>query len=390
MTIETLFNEMKELTEHSEKFFMNHHVYRGRNVVVFDYSLTIPANFSSQAALECRGSVFEVDENMNFVRCVCRPYEKFLNSHEYDYDGNQPLFDNVKNVYGVDVRGSEDVRNLDVAYALDKLDGSIISAFDWDGDLDMKSNSSLTSDYKWMALDMIHEDETLFEKSRELTDQNYTVIYEMISSNPKYQIVLTYDVDRLIVTGVRHNDTGKYFSYQEMVDHFGSEYVVEKIENWDWSDAVSKDNIEGYVLVTECGLRVKMKTEWYVTHHNTKENFLSTARHFWEAYINGDTDDVFLVIKGNPVLEDRFNDLLTKCDNLYTQIMEDGHNFYEENKELSNADYFMKLKSHDFENFMSSTYASLLKNTPHEKAAKVVDDKMLIKKNISKMGISEW
>ena len=99
---------------------------------------------------------------------------------------------------------------------------------------------------------------------------------------------------------------------------------------------------------------------------------------------------MFLVIKGNPVLEDRFNDLLTKCDNLYTQIMEDGHNFYEENKELSNADYFMKLKSHDFENFMSSTYASLLKNTPHEKAAKVVDDKMLIKKNISKMGISEW
>ena len=237
---------------------------------------------------------------------------------------------------------------------------------------------------------MIHEDETLFEKSRELTDQNYTVIYEMISSNPKYQIVLTYDVDRLIVTGVRHNDTGKYFTYQEMVDHFGSEYVVDKIENWDWSDAVSKDNIEGYVLVTECGLRVKMKTEWYVTHHNTKENFLSTARHFWEAYINGDTDDVFLVIKGNPVLEDRFNDLLTKCDNLYTQIMEDGHNFYEENKELSNADYFMKLKSHDFENFMSSTYASLLKNTPHGKAAKVVDDKMLIKKNISKMGISEW
>lgn len=390
MTIETLFNEMKELTEHSEKFFMNHHVYRGRNVVVFDYSLTIPANFSSQAALECRGSVFEVDENMNFVRCVCRPYEKFLNSHEYDYDGNQPLFDNVKNVYGVDVRGSEDVRNLDVAYALDKLDGSIISAFDWYGELDMKSNSSLTSDYKWMALDMIKADQTLFDRSKQLTDQNYTVIYEMISSNPKYQIVLTYDVDRLVVTGVRHNNTGEYFSYQEMVDHFGSEYVVEKIDNWDWSDAVSKDNIEGYVLVTECGLRVKMKTEWYVTHHNTKENFLSTARHFWEAYINGDTDDVFLVIKGNPVLEDRFNDLLTKCDSLYTQIMEDGHNFYEENKELSNADYFMKLKSHDFENFMSSTYASLLKNTPHEKAVKVVDDKMLIKKNISKMGISEW
>ena len=285
MTIEKLFNDMKELAENSEKFFMNTHEYRDKKVVVFDYSLTIPANFSSQAALECRGSVFEVDEHMNFVRCVCRPYEKFLNAHEYDYDGNQPLFDNIENVYGVVVNGSDDIRNLPVAYALDKLDGSIISAFDWYGELDMKSNSSLTSDYKWMALDMIKNDQALFDKSKELTDQNYTVVYEMISSNPKYQIVLTYSVDRLIVTGVRHNETGEYFTYDEMVNHFGSEYVVEKINEWDWSDAVSKENIEGYVLVTQCGLRVKMKTEWYVTHHNTKENFLSTARHFWEAYI---------------------------------------------------------------------------------------------------------
>lgn len=390
MTIEKLFNDMKELAENSEKFFMNTHEYRGKNVVVFDYSLTIPANFSSQAALECRGSVFEVDEHMNFVRCVCRPYEKFLNAHEYDYDGNQPLFDNIENVYGVVVNGSDDIRNLPVAYALDKLDGSIISAFDWYGELDMKSNSSLTSDYKWMALDMIKNDQVLFDKSKELTDQNYTVVYEMISSNPKYQIVLTYSVDRLIVTGVRHNETGEYFTYDEMVNHFGSEYVVEKINEWDWSDAVSKENIEGYVLVTECGLRVKMKTEWYVTHHNTKENFLSTARHFWEAYIKGDTDDVFLVITGNPVLEDRFNYLLKKCDDLYTEIMTDGHDFYVQNKDLSNAEYFTKLKAHEFKHFMSSTYASLLKNSQQEQAAKVVDDKMLIKKNISRMGIVEW
>lgn len=390
MTIENLFYEMKELTERSEKFFMNHHVYRDRNVVVFDYSLTIPANFNSAAALECRGSVFEVDENLNFVRCVCRPYEKFLNAHEYDYEGNQELFDNVREVYGVNVSGSEDIRNLEVAYALDKLDGSIISAFDWNGDLDMKSNSSLTSDYKWMAMDMINADQTLFDKSKQLTDQGYTVIYEMISSNPKYQIVLTYNVDRLIVTGARHNDTGEYLTYDELVAHFGNEYVVEKIDEWDWSDAMSKDNIEGYVLVTTSGLRVKLKTEWYVTHHNTKENFLSTARHFWEAYIKGDTDDVFLVVNGNPVLEDRFNELLRKCDDLYTQIMEDGHDFYEANKHLSNAEYFAKLHGHDFNHFMSNTYASILKNTPHERAAKTIDDKLMIKKNISRMGISEW
>ena len=70
--------------------------------------------------------------------------------------------------------------------------------------------------------------------------------------------------------------------------------------------------------------------------------------------------------------------------------MTDGHDFYVQNKDLSNAEYFTKLKAHEFKHFMSSTYASLLKNSQEEQAAKVVDDKMLIKKNISRMGIVEW
>ena len=390
MSIEQLFYEMKELSETSEKFFMNHHIYRGKHVVIFDYSLTIPANFSSQAAIECRGSVFEVDEHGDFVQCLCRPYEKFLNVHEYDYEGNQPLYDNVLATYGVSVSGSDDVRALEIDYALDKMDGSIISAFNFYGELDMKSNSSLTSEYKHMAMDILASDKNFFEKSKELTDQDYTVIYELVSSNPKYQIVLTYDADRLVVTGVRHNVSGEYLSYDELVSHFGSSYVVSKIDSWDWSDAETKENMEGYVLVTKSGLRVKLKTAWYVTHHNTKENFLSTARHFWEAYIKGDTDDVFLVIKGNTILENRFFDLLKKSDDLYTKIMHDGHEFYTHHKDLDKRDYYKLLSQHDFVYEPSKVYASMLCNYDHEEAARRIDAKLLIKKTISTLGVSEW
>lgn len=390
MDIRQLFNEMKTLSENSEKFFMNHHVYRGRDVVVFDYSLTIPSNFSSQAALECRGSVFEVDSNMNFVKCLCRPYEKFLNAHEYDYNNNEPLFDNIKALYNVDVSGAADVRNLEVDYALEKLDGSIISAFDFHGDLDMKSNSSLTSDYKLMAIDILHADTYLFDRSKELTDRGYTVIYEFLSSSPKYQIVLTYNSTCLTVTGVRHNDTGVYLTHDEMVSHFGEKNVVKKVSEWSWSDADEKEDMEGYVIVTKSGLRVKMKTAWYVTHHNTKENFLSTARHFWEAYISGETDDVFLIIKGNPVLEERFFELLSRSDELYMIIMNEGHDFYEEHKDLDKSTYFTIIKTHDFTYRLSSTYASLLKSLPHDEAAKRIDQKLLIKKTISELKISDW
>lgn len=390
MSIKKLYYEMKELTETSDKFFMNHHVYRAKNVVIFDYSLTIPANFSSQAALECRGSVFEVDENFDFIQCLCRPYEKFLNVHEYDYEGNEPLYKNVQDTYGVIVSGSDDIRSLEIDYALDKMDGSIISAFDFYGELDMKSNSSLTSEYKHMAMDILASDQYFYDKSKELTDKNYTVIYEFVSSNPKYQIVLTYTTDRLVVTGVRHNDTGEYLSYDQMVEHFGNSYVVPKITSWDWSDADTKENIEGYVLVTKCGMRVKLKTAWYVTHHNTKENFLSTARHFWEAYIKGDTDDVFLVIKGNDVLKNRFFELLKKCDDLYTKILHDGHEFYNHHKELDMSQYFSALNQYKFDYESSKAYASMLVNYDQDEATRRIDEKLLIKKTISKLGISEW
>lgn len=390
MNIENLFYEMKKLSETSDKFFMNKSVYRGKNVAVFDYSLTIPADFCSEAAFECRGSVFEIDDNDNFVSILCRPYEKFLNLHEYDYDTSGPLHDAVKTVYGAEISSSDDIKALDIDYVLDKVDGSIISAFNFYGEMDMKSNSSLTSEYKENAMETMSKDIEFFELTKNLTDNGYTVNFEFISDNPKYQIVMPHDSTRLIVTGVRHNLTGKYFTHEEMCAHFGAKRVVDVITTWSYDDVKTRTDTEGYVVVTKCGLRYKLKTEWYIRRHTTKENFLSSARHFWEAFLAGDTDDVYAVVKGVECLESRFYYLVEKSNALFESIINEGYAFYEDHKELSTKDYFIALNKTEFSMRMSGVYAANLKNNDHKRAQELLVEKLCIKRVISELGVSGW
>lgn len=390
MSIRDLFNEMKKLTETSDKFFMNISEYRGKRTAMFDYSLTIPADFSSQAALECRGSLFEVDENNEYVDILCRPYEKFLNLHEYDYDNSETLHKNISNLYDINVASSEDIKNLEVAYALNKEDGSIISAFDFDGELDCKSNSSLTSTYKDFGMRILKNDMHLYDKTDTLTSQNYTVCFEYLSDNPQYQIVLRHDTERLVVTGVRHNETGEYLTYDQLVDHFGADHVTQKIATWDWSDVDTRDDIEGYVLVLACGLRIKLKTSWYVENHKIRDNFMTTPRHFWEYFVEGKTDDLFLVVENSVVLREHFNYLLEKSNDLFTSIVHEGETFYNTHKDLDRKDFFREWSKNKFGRFPAKSYAAKIYTDGHESAMDELKRVLLIRKTISELGIVEW
>lgn len=390
MTIRDLFYEMKHLTETSDKFFMNISEYRGKRTAMFDYSLTIPADFSSKAALETRGSLFEVDVNNDFIDILCRPYEKFLNLHEYNYDRSEPLHTAISNLYGIDIASSEDIKNLDVAYAMNKEDGSMISAFDFNGELECKSSSSLISIFKEFGMNMLKNDERLYDKTATLTSQNYTVCFEYLCDNPQHQIVLRHEEERLVVTGVRHNETGEYYTYDKLVEHFGADRVTQKITEWDWSDVDTRDDIEGYVLVFKCGLRIKLKTSWYVENHKIRDNFMSTPRHFWEYFIEGKTDDLFLVVENSVVLRDHFNHLLGKSNELFTAIVHEAEGFYNGHKDVTRKDFFRIHSQHKFSFNPAKSFAAYIYTDGHEAAMEELKRVLLIRKTISDLGIVSW
>jgi len=88
-----LFNELMTLVEGNEAFFFNDWelddtIYRN-----FNYRLASYSDFLEPSALECRGHMFEIDEDGNMVRLASLPPEKFFNHMENPFTMDLDLSD---------------------------------------------------------------------------------------------------------------------------------------------------------------------------------------------------------------------------------------------------------------------------------------------------------
>jgi RNA ligase len=105
-------------------------------------------------------------------------------------------------------------------------------------------------------------------------DKGWTPLFEWCSY--KQQIVVEYEKDMLILTGLRNNISGEYLTYKQLRDA-GDKYSVPvtgllNVEySKDYSTAAQlltrvKDavDLEGYILAFENGEMYKMKCQWYV------------------------------------------------------------------------------------------------------------------------------
>lgn len=382
---ENLYLDLCQVVKNNpEKFFMNEISYKGKTLIMFDYSLVIPSDFAYKNALEARGSVFLVDENKKYIDIVCLPYEKFFNLHEFSYSCSDALQTTFKERYGIvpheDIV-SELINKGIKPIFMDKRDGSIISFFSWFGEMDAKSNSSLTSDYKEEALQIVNNDSTLYKKINDVCNQGHTVITEYTSDNPERQIVIPYNKKEIIVTGVRSHSDGKYWTYNEVLDYFGEEYTVDTVSFVDVND-YEKENIEGYIISFEdFGIRFKLKTQWYLERHKIKSSI--TPRMVWEYYINENIDDI---VGSVPITQkEMFEHYVSVCDRLMSQIVADAESFYDENKNLPAKDYFILLNKGEKEFW--KTLAALFYRKSYHDALDNFKSKLITKSAMSELGI---
>lgn len=395
MNTTELFYKLKEVVANNpEKFFMNISYYNNYRVAMFDYSLTIPADFNSMWALEARGSTFLVDENNEYLRTLALPFEKFFNLHEYDYETSSPLHTAAFEKYGVVVKSSNDIEALPIKNVFTKEDGSIITAFELNGLVDTKSNSSLTSEYADKGLELIHKDPVMYDVVQKLTYDKWSIIFEFTSNDPKYKIVLDYNEEKLIVLAVRNNVTGEYMDYHKVVELFGESRVV-KAHNKTIQELLEEQDtateIEGYIVETTCGLRYKMKTRWYIDLHRTKSHYFSSGRNVWESFIKKELDDVYEVFNDKPEMKSLLDQYVSVCDNVYREIIHYGQEFFDTHKNLEPRAYFKLIREASTTNQredMGLGYASSLYTVGHELALEKLHSRLLMQKYISKLGIA--
>lgn len=275
-----LMNLCADTASDGKFFFKDHKSSLGNTYRIFDYHLGSYSDWLKPGALECRGIMFEMI-NGSPVRIASRPMAKFFNLSELEGWKSMDVID-----------GMRAPELSEINYAMDKADGSLISTYQDicripgidSSNIMLKSKGSIHSNQAVEASQYLYRDEQqdLKEFCEQFANIGYTVNMEWCA--PNNQIVLCYNTPSLKILNIRHNESGLYYPIDELL----GDPVFEKycdgildvpVKNQDWIDYVyNQTGIEGYVVIMNDGSMFKLKTNWYVALHHTKDSINDSKR----------------------------------------------------------------------------------------------------------------
>lgn len=329
-----LYDDLMQLVDSNEAFYYKDFEFGSSLYRIFNYRLASYTDFQAPGATECRGTMFEVEEVDNktqMIRLAALPMEKFWNLNE------NPATMNL------------DLSSVDLIE--DKADGSLISTFlhvgnsSYNSLFRLKTKGSLNSSQasaalRWLQLEKNNE---LLHKLRTLTGSGYTVNMEWCA--PTNRIVIGYEEPHLKILNVRDTTTGEYVNRDDSLVKHNKQMQEIWIDRHDVNDPVEfvksipkMQNIEGFVVRLSSGQRVKIKTEWYLALHHTKDS-INSPRRLYEAVLEEATDDMRSLFHDDPVAIKMIEEMEQKVDHLYNHYVDIVERFYERNKELSRKDY---------------------------------------------------
>jgi RNA ligase len=219
---------------------------------------------------ECRGLVFDLDGKL-----IGRRYHKFFNVNERD----ETRFESV------------DFSKPHVV--LDKLDGSMVSPCGIKGHILWMTKMGVT-DTSMEAETFVATHPKYIEFAKETLEDGWTPVFEWCSN--KNRIVLNYPEDQLVLTAVRHNETG-YYVRHELLQAYGKKYDMPVVKSYDYKskdilEIVRKlEDTEGVVIRFFDGHMLKVKADWYVLRHKSKDA-ITREKNVLDYVVNERVDDV--------------------------------------------------------------------------------------------------
>lgn len=354
-----------DLCDDQCKFFCKDFItHAGTTARVFSYNFASYTDWCRPSALECRGIMFEM-KGEKPVRIMARPMEKFFNLGETPF-----------------------TMNLDfskVQYVCGKADGSLISSYIDKGELYFKSKTSMFSDQAGEASSLVRNDtryEDLYFRLIELAKADYTVNMEYVS--PTNRVVLDYAEPQVIVLNIRHNSTGEYVDMTELqkdpvirkylTDFFA---VAEDFESWAAEQKKTNTEDEGYVVYMSDGLKFKVKTNWYVKLHHTKDS-INSNKELVNVIATGGSDDLKAMFFDDEAALEKIKAFEQMWFDTVGRMTQDVLRAYEDLRHLERRDYAMQGQVvFAKEKFLFSVLMTLFGNGSHEKAVNGVQEMFL-------------
>ena len=330
---EVLFEKLVQLKEdHHPVFDYKDYDFKGRTYRIFNYNLANYPSFKLDAALECRGVTFEINEEGQYVKLVSLPMQKFFNYLENPF--------------------TQGLENEKILLAMDKQDGSLISTFLHDGEVYLKSKGAFESQQAQDANALL---QTLPELKATLVyyeSLGFTVNLEYTA--PDNQIVLQYAQANLAILNIRERNTGEYLNFSDI--EAPKEHLVQVAEKYqdvtlaEFAESVfDMTEIEGFVILTESGHWVKFKTDWYCQRHNTVSKFSPFTKKGRKEIIlsvfNETTDDIRQLFNGNKFALEVLSTAEQFVVDYLQEIEKDVDAFMLEFGNLEGRDFYEKVTS---------------------------------------------
>ena len=275
---------------------------------------------------ECRGLLFYPDG-----RIMSRRLHKFKNINEapetqfHEIDFTQPHV------------------------ILEKLDGSMITPIMTDAGIRWGTKMGLT-EVGMGAEEFVAAHPNYDLMARWCINRNLTPIFEWCSR--KQRIVVDYPEDRLVLTAIRENETGEYLTHR-ILNLYGQEYNIDVVKAYEGTaenmtqlmeETKGAEGIEGWVIRFDDGHMLKVKGEWYVRIHKTKD-ILTQEKNVIDLIVNEAMDDAkaFMMEEDRKRVEE-FEHKFWYEVNLTIQILEvtvKSITQYQTRKEFALNDYDM-------------------------------------------------
>lgn len=332
-TIKSLFDNLMNLCSDDSNtfFFVDTTSSMQSKFRIFSYYIASYSEWLKPDALECRGIMFELDDNNNPIRIAARPPKKFFN-----------LFENPF---------TEDIKDDQVGLAFKKEDGSLISSFIDKGELFLKSKGSLFSQQVLDSQKWLYDErrKPLLDCLKWYAENDITINMEWVS--PDNRVVLTYEEPRLIILNSRHNITGEYIDLEDLVkDQTINQYMVDNHPFETINELIKevqelKDQ-EGYVVYNSKGAEpvFKIKCPWYVHLHSVKSS-VSSDKNLWEAVAEGVSDDIKALFETDKASLDR----IAKFESIYKKqfsfVYKTAIDIYNKLRGNSRKDYAIESQS---------------------------------------------
>ena len=332
---EELFNQLMVLSEDEDSpFYHIDHTspYDGKIYRVFSYRIGSYSDFLRPGALECRGHLFRHHNAKSLL--VSLPFPKFFNRGE--------------NAFTMDL----DFSNENIDYIAAKEDGSLITTYyDYNGNLRLKSKTSLTSSMAVDSMELLptiyesYAHYSLLEYCEHLESRGYTVIMEYVS--PKNRIVLPYEDCNLVVLGVRNRNTFELMSQEEMYDIGLDAYTAENFVSTVYdvptfvNDIPQMKGIEGFVIRLKDGTMVKCKTDEYVSLHHAKDS-ITAPRRLMDVVLQEASDDLRQMFADDEQALAEIENMEVYVSNLVNHLMKPVTAFYEAHRALERKDFAIK------------------------------------------------